>query len=46
MLRYSADSKVEADYIVVELAKLKLGENWLAEFVAKANAGGIEKVLL
>jgi len=46
MLRYSADSKVEADYIVVELAKLKLGENWMAEFVAKANAGGIEKVLL
>jgi Fe-S oxidoreductase len=38
MLRYSEDSKVEADYIVVELAKLKLGENWLAEFVAKANA--------
>jgi Fe-S oxidoreductase len=46
MLRYSEDSKVEADYIVVELAKLKLGENWMAEFVAKANAGGIEKVLL
>jgi Fe-S oxidoreductase len=46
MLRYSEDSKIEADYIVVELAKLKLGENWLAEFVAKANNGGIEKVLL
>ena len=46
MLRYSEDSKVEADYIVVELAKLKLGENWMAEFVAKANAGGIEKVML
>jgi FAD/FMN-containing dehydrogenase/Fe-S oxidoreductase len=46
MLRYSADSKIEADYIVVELAKLKLGDNWLAEFVAKANNGGIEKVLL
>ena len=46
MLRYSEDSKVEADYIVVELAKLKLGENWMAEFVARANAGGIEKVLL
>jgi FAD/FMN-containing dehydrogenase/Fe-S oxidoreductase len=46
MLRYSEDSKIEADYIVVELAKLKLGENWMAEFVAKANAGGIERVLL
>jgi Fe-S oxidoreductase len=46
MLRYSEGSKVEADYIVVELAKLKLGDNWMAEFVAKANAGGIERVLL
>ncbi|OYY95027.1 MAG: FAD-linked oxidase [Hydrogenophilales bacterium 28-61-23] len=46
MLRYGEDSKIEADYIVVELAKLKLGENWMAEFVAKANNGGIERVLL
>jgi Fe-S oxidoreductase len=46
LLRYGEDSKVDADYIVVELAKLKLGENWLAEFVAKANNGGVEKVLL
>ncbi len=44
--RYALDSKIEADYIVVELAKLKLGENWLKEFVDKANAGGIERVLL
>jgi FAD/FMN-containing dehydrogenase/Fe-S oxidoreductase len=44
--RYAEDSKIEADYIVVELARLKLGEGWLDEFVAKANAGGIEKVLL
>ncbi len=46
MLRYSEDSKIEADYIVVELAKLKLGENWMADFVAKANNDGIERVLL
>ena len=46
MLRYGEDSKIEADYVVVELARLKLGENWLKEFVAKANAGGIERVLL
>jgi len=46
MLRYSADSKIEADYIVVELARLKLGENWLNDFVGKANDGGIERVLL
>ncbi|MDP2833074.1 MAG: DUF3683 domain-containing protein [Pseudomonadota bacterium] len=44
--RYAEDSKIEADYIVVELARLKLGENWLKAFVAKANAGGIERVLL
>jgi Domain of unknown function (DUF3400) len=35
-----------ADYIVVEIAKHKLGENWMAEYVAKANNGGIERVLL
>jgi len=23
-----------------------LGENWLADYVAKANAGGIERVLV
>ena len=44
--RYSDDNGMTADYIVVELAKLKLGEMWMAEFVAKANNGGIEKVLL
>jgi Fe-S oxidoreductase len=44
--RYGEDSKVDADYIVVELARLKLGENWLNDFVAKTQAGGIEKVLL
>jgi FAD/FMN-containing dehydrogenase/Fe-S oxidoreductase len=44
--RYAEDSKIEADYIVVELARLKLGERWLDDFVAKANAGGIERVLL
>jgi hypothetical protein len=37
---------VEADYIVVELARRVLGPNWLAEYVARANRGGIERVLL
>ncbi len=46
LLRYGEDSTVDADYIVVELAKLKLGEDWLAEFIAQANNGGVEKVLL
>jgi Fe-S oxidoreductase len=44
--RFSADTGAEADYIVVEIARRMLGENWLPEFVAKANAGGIERVLL
>ncbi|MDH4190168.1 MAG: DUF3683 domain-containing protein [Betaproteobacteria bacterium] len=44
--RFSADTGAEADYIVVEMARRMLGENWLAEFVAKANSGGIERVLL
>ncbi|MGL4437504.1 MAG: DUF3400 domain-containing protein, partial [Giesbergeria sp.] len=37
---------LEADYIVIEMAKLIIGENWLPEYVAKANAGGIERVLV
>jgi FAD/FMN-containing dehydrogenase/Fe-S oxidoreductase len=44
--RYNNDSGTEADYIVVEMAKRLLGENWMADYVAKANNGGIERVLL
>jgi Fe-S oxidoreductase len=44
--RYDNDSGTTADYIVVEIAKNILGENWMAEYVAKANNGGIERVLL
>jgi FAD/FMN-containing dehydrogenase/Fe-S oxidoreductase len=44
--RYNDDSGTTADYIVVEMAKHLLGENWLADYVAKANNGGIERVLL
>ena len=44
--RYNEDSGTTADYIVVEMAKHLLGENWLPDFVAKANNGGIERVLL
>ena len=35
-----------ADYIVVEMAKHLLGENWMADYVAKANNGGIERPAL
>ncbi|MCL2524974.1 MAG: DUF3683 domain-containing protein [Betaproteobacteria bacterium] len=44
--RYDDDAGTRADYIVVELARHLLGENWLADYVAKANKGGIERVLL
>jgi len=37
---------LEADYIVVEMARKILGENWLPDYVARANAGGIERVLV
>ena len=37
---------LEADYIVVEMANRILGEDWMPEYVARANAGGIERVLV
>ncbi len=37
---------LEADYIVVEMARHLLGEDWLPQYVARANAGGIERVLV
>ncbi|MDH5709199.1 MAG: FAD-binding oxidoreductase, partial [Hylemonella sp.] len=37
---------LEADYIVVEMARTLLGENWLPDYVAAANGGGIERVLV
>ncbi len=44
--RYDDDSGTDADYIVVELARHLLGENWMPEYVARANNGGIERVLV
>jgi FAD/FMN-containing dehydrogenase/Fe-S oxidoreductase len=46
LARFSDDTGAQADYIVVEVARRLLGEEWLPEFVRKANAGGIERVLL
>jgi hypothetical protein len=37
---------LEADYIVVEMAKQILGEQWMPDYVKFANAGGIERVLV
>ncbi len=44
--RYNDDSGTTSGYLVVEMAKHLLGENWLSDYVDKANNGGIEKVLL
>ncbi len=44
--RYNDDAGTEADYIVVEMARRLLGENWMRDYVEKANSGGIERVLL
>ncbi len=44
--RYRDDIDSDADYIVVEMAKHILGENWLPEYVKTANNGGIERVLV
>jgi FAD/FMN-containing dehydrogenase/heterodisulfide reductase subunit C len=46
LARYSDDTGAGADYIVVEMARHLLGADWLADYVAKANRGGIERVLL
>ena len=46
LARYRGDADLDADYIVVELAKQVLGPEWLPAYVARANAGGIERVLL
>jgi Fe-S oxidoreductase len=44
--RFNDDAEMDADYIVVEIAKNLLGANWLPEYVQRANAGGIERVLV
>ena len=44
--RFDADSDTKADYIVVEMAERLLGHNWMQDYVAKANQGGIERVLV
>ena len=47
--RYTGDLSnglLEADYIVVEMARHILGEDWMPEYVERANDGGIERVLV
>ncbi|HKK14534.1 MAG TPA: DUF3683 domain-containing protein [Gammaproteobacteria bacterium] len=46
LMRYSDDTGLETDYIVVEMANTLLGEGWQQRFIDQAGAGGIERVLL
>jgi FAD/FMN-containing dehydrogenase/Fe-S oxidoreductase len=46
LTRFNDDSETDADYIVVEIAKNLLGEDWMRQYVARANTGGIERVLV
>jgi FAD/FMN-containing dehydrogenase/Fe-S oxidoreductase len=49
LTRYGHDLQnglLEADYIVVEMARRILGENWMPAYVQAANDGGIERVLV
>ena len=44
--RYDDDAGTDADYVVVEMARHLLGADWLADYLRRANAGGIERVLV
>ena len=44
--RYDEDIGTTFEYIVIEMARRLLGQNWLADYVKKVNNGGIERVLL
>ena len=49
LTRYGNDLQnglLEADYIVVEMANQILGDDWMPKYVAAANSGGIERVLV
>jgi Fe-S oxidoreductase len=42
--RYSEDTDAASEYIVVEMARKILGEDWLANYINQATRGGIERV--
>ncbi|MFA5488344.1 MAG: DUF3683 domain-containing protein [Candidimonas sp.] len=46
LARYEESSGMQADYIVVEMARHVLGEDWMPNYVRDANEGGIERVLV
>ncbi|MDX8405159.1 MAG: DUF3683 domain-containing protein [Mariprofundus sp.] len=44
--RLEGETGVDADYIVVELARHLHGEDWQEQFIRKVKAGGTERVLM
>ena len=46
LARYDDDADTQADYIVVEMAKKILGDDWMERYIEQASNGGIERVLL
>jgi FAD/FMN-containing dehydrogenase/Fe-S oxidoreductase len=46
LARYTDDTGLQTDYIVIEMANKIYGKDWEKQFIQKANNGGIEKVLL
>jgi len=46
LAKYTDDTGLATDYIVVELARQLLGEGWQQRFVERVKEGGVEQVLL
>ncbi|HTR56938.1 MAG TPA: DUF3683 domain-containing protein [Casimicrobiaceae bacterium] len=46
LARFNDDGGTQADYVVVEIARRVLGEDWLPKYVSAAGNGGIERVLV
>jgi Fe-S oxidoreductase len=44
--RYADETGLKTEYIVVEIARARLGAEWQRQFIAAAKRGGIERVLL
>ena len=44
--RYTEDTGLQSEYIVVELAERLLGTGWQEHFIKKASVDGIDKILL
>jgi len=44
--RYDDEMGTSATYAVIEIARRRLGERWMEEYIARANDAGIERVLV